>query len=45
VAARAVQRWSDHPVAIGEADQIADCGHGLYVKGVDSLVSGVDRRT
>ena len=29
----------------GGADQIADRGHGLYFKGVDSLVSGVDRRT
>jgi hypothetical protein len=27
VPARAVLRWPNHPLAIGAADQLADCGH------------------
>ena len=42
VPAWAVLRWPDHPVAIGGADQLADCEHGLRV---GPSGSGVSRMT
>ena len=34
VPARAALRRPDHPAAIGDADQLADCGHDSKVKSV-----------